>query len=73
MYATITSERRCPDCGENTHRVRRRFVDRVSSLFTPVQRYRCENPLCGWEGNLRVAQRPSSKALPPGGGATLND
>jgi predicted RNA-binding Zn-ribbon protein involved in translation (DUF1610 family) len=50
----------CPECSEQVHRVRRRFIDRVISLFKPVQRYRCLSPSCGWEGNM--AMTPDGKA-----------
>ena len=43
----------CPICGEIPDRIRRRAIDRALSLFVPVHRYRCINPLCGWEGNHR--------------------
>jgi hypothetical protein len=36
------------------NRIRRRFVDRVLSLFYPVHRYHCRSFACHWEGNLRV-------------------
>ena len=33
--------------------MRRHFTDRLLSLFVPMLRYRCEAPLCGWEGLVR--------------------
>jgi hypothetical protein len=33
-------------------RVRRRWPDRLVSLFRPVRRYRCCSIGCAWEGNL---------------------
>lgn len=51
----------CPRCGGSIYRIRRRFVDRVISLFTAVRRYRCTDCDCRWEGNLRperLARRP---------------
>lgn len=46
-------ERTCPDCNDFVYRVQRRFIDRLSSLIYPVQRYRCSSLGCLWEGNLR--------------------
>jgi hypothetical protein len=45
--------------------VRRRLIDRLVSLLTPVRRYRCHAKGwgCGWEGNLRVKRHA---ALTPG-------
>lgn len=47
-------ERVCPHCNGPVIRVRRRFIDRLLSLFLPVQRYRCRMKGwgCDWEGNL---------------------
>lgn len=46
----------CPRCKGSLIRIRRRLVDRVICLFTPVWRYRCNgdtgNPTCTWEGNV---------------------
>jgi len=44
---------RCPRCNGNIHRVHRHAVDRLISLYVPVQRYRCANDQCLWHG-LRV-------------------
>jgi hypothetical protein len=30
--------------------VQRHLADRMLSLFVTVFRYRCDEPLCGWEG-----------------------
>jgi hypothetical protein len=43
---------RCPRCNGPIWRIKRRLVDRIVSLLTPVRRYHCSN-YCGWEGNLR--------------------
>lgn len=43
----------CPRCGRPIRRVRRRFTDRLISLFVPVLRFRCEAAPCGWEGLIR--------------------
>ena len=44
----------CARCGGPVQRVRRRWIDRLMSLFGRRQRYRCYSMVCGWEGNLRV-------------------
>jgi hypothetical protein len=44
---------RCPRCSGNIHRVHRHALDRLISLYVPVQRYRCANDQCRWHG-LRV-------------------
>lgn len=48
------NEPHCPYCNGPVIRIRRRFVDRVLSVFMPVQRYRCHMKGwgCDWEGNL---------------------
>ncbi len=48
-----TTQRTCPQCGGSLDRMHRRLIDRLASLFAPVQRYRCRNFSCRWEGNLR--------------------
>jgi hypothetical protein len=45
---------RCPQCDGSMHRVHRHAVDRLISLYVPVQRYRCVNDQCLWHG-LRVS------------------
>jgi hypothetical protein len=47
-------------CTGSVDRIRRRPIDRIVSLFVPVQRYRCLNLACGWEGNLRPVARAAS-------------
>jgi hypothetical protein len=45
----------CPACGMGgLLRVRRRFIDRILSLFVGQRRFRCTHVGCQWEGNLRV-------------------
>ncbi len=44
----------CPDCGGYTFRVRRRYIDRLISLFKPVRRYQCQDYNCMWRGNILV-------------------
>jgi uncharacterized protein with PIN domain len=48
----------CPRCNGSVLRVRRRFVDRLVSLITPVHRFRCRAKGwgCDWEGNRRVTR-----------------
>ena len=43
----------CPQCNGEIHRVHRHAVDRLISLYVPVQHYRCANDQCLWHG-LRV-------------------
>ncbi len=54
------SGRSCPECHGPLDRIPRRFIDRVSSLFTPTQRYRCRGFSCRWEGNLRDPKAPDT-------------
>lgn len=42
----------CPMCRDRLIRARRRVVDRLRSLFSPVKRYRCANFACQWHGNI---------------------
>ena len=53
-YKRNSPERVCPHCKGPVERVRRHFMDRVVSLVTPVQRYRCRARGwdCTWEGTL---------------------
>ncbi len=44
----------CPRCHGNLIRRPRRFIDRLHSLFTPVQRYRCDRFSCRWIGNIQI-------------------
>jgi len=44
---------KCPECDRRTLAlIHRRPVDKMTSWFFPVRRYRCRNPECSWEGNL---------------------
>lgn len=44
----------CPMCGErDLIRIRRRFIDRIMSMFISLRRYRCTHSGCQWKGNLR--------------------
>lgn len=50
----------CPRCHGNLIRTPRRFIDRLRSLFTPVQRYRCDRFSCRWVGNHSLATTSSN-------------
>ena len=44
----------CPICGQSgLVRIRRRFIDRILNLFVRQRRFRCTQPGCQWQGNLR--------------------
>lgn len=44
----------CPICGgDGLIRIRRRFIDRIASMFLGLRRFRCTHSGCHWEGNLR--------------------
>jgi len=52
----------CPLCGQHgLIRIRRRLIDRILSLFVRQRRFRCTQPGCQWQGNLRekAARRKS--------------
>ncbi len=49
-----TARHVCPVCQGFVLRIARRPIDKLTSLFAPVQRYRCESFSCGWEGNFRL-------------------
>ncbi len=44
----------CPHCQGTVVRIRRRVVDRLISVVSPRQRFRCAAFGCGWEGTLRA-------------------
>lgn len=46
----------CPRCRGQVQRIPRRLIDRLMSLFSPVQRFRCPLPLCQWVGNLQCKE-----------------
>ena len=48
------TRRACPQCEQALDRIRRRPIDRLTSLFAPIRRYRCRNFTCRWEGNQKV-------------------
>lgn len=48
------SDRVCPQCAGDLMRTSRRSIDRLTSLFIPVHRYRCCRFSCQWQGNLRI-------------------
>ena len=43
---------RCPHCLGRAHRIQRRWLDRLFSVFVPVRRYWCYD--CHWQGSLRA-------------------
>lgn len=43
----------CPDCSSPVRRRRRRGVRRLYGLVFGVRSYRCQNPICNWQGWLR--------------------
>lgn len=45
---------RCLRCGDALIRIPRRPIDRLLSVIAPLQRFRCPNFKCQFEGNLRV-------------------
>lgn len=57
----------CPRCGGPIHRIHRKPLDRLISLYVPVRRYRCHNSACAWRG-LRVGKHQASahRAHPAG-------
>lgn len=69
MYQSSVVEIPCPRCQSVAYRVRRRWVDRLTSLFRPVRRYRCQEFRCAWEGNVPMAElqalRESRASHPP--------
>ncbi len=57
----IDNNCRCPVCGGYTVRIRRRKIDRLTSIFTPVYRFSCQYYYCQWQGNIAISklQKPS--------------
>ena len=55
----------CPACSQALIRVARQPIDRLASLFSPVQRYRCRQYDCQWEGTLHVGGQASGVPTPP--------
>ena len=53
LYLSV-SRHTCPLCAGQLQRTRRRFVDRITSLFAPARRYRCQRFNCQWEGNYHT-------------------
>ncbi|MBI3430960.1 MAG: hypothetical protein HY018_01955 [Hydrogenophilales bacterium] len=50
----------CPICGQSgLIRIRRRFIDRILNLFVRQRRFRCTQPGCQWQGNLRRKRSPA--------------
>ncbi len=51
---TSTDEYTCPLCGlPGLARIPRRFIDHILGLFVRQRRFRCTQPGCQWQGNLR--------------------
>ena len=48
------SDKACPKCGQELHRIHRAPGDRLIGYFLPMRRYVCRNPECGWTG-LRIS------------------
>ena len=44
---------KCPICSGYAVRIRRRYTDRIISLFVSVHRYKCQDQHCQWQGNIR--------------------
>ena len=57
----------CPLCHGSLVRTWRRPVDRFTSLFVPVQRFKCDAFSCQWEGNLRLIGHSDRAASGLGG------
>ena len=55
----------CPLCSSELRRTWRRPVERFTSLFLPLHRYRCGNFSCQWEGNFRVHALSAKGAVTP--------
>lgn len=49
MFSTTIS---CPCCRKFAHRIKRKMVNRLVSLFKPVRRYHCNS--CDWEGAITL-------------------
>lgn len=47
------SDKACPRCGKELHRVHRASGDRLIGFFLPMRRYLCTSTDCGWTG-LRI-------------------
>lgn len=59
-YLNVNSRYVCVQCRGNLIRIPRRPIDRFWSLFTPVQRFRCNQFSCQWIGNLPIDGKTSS-------------
>ena len=55
-YGCRSIDHHCPKCAGNIVRIRRHWPDRlIGKLFGLMQRFRCEQFDCHWEGILLVA------------------
>ncbi len=52
--------RDCPVCSGKLRKIHRRRIDRILSVFYPVERFSCRNDSCGWEGNVRIPTEPQN-------------
>lgn len=50
----VTTNCKCPLCAGYTVRIRRCYLDRIISLFSPVYRYQCQDLKCKWQGKVSV-------------------
>ncbi len=50
MTMSRFTERKCPRCGGDLHRIHRRWRDRLLNRFLPVRRYQCKERDCRWHG-----------------------
>lgn len=68
MYQGSVIEVHCPRCNAVAFRVHRRWVDKLTSLFRPVRRFRCQEFRCGWEGNVPLSELHAQgvgRSVPP--------
>ena len=69
-FAAVSRSIRCPHCHGCAHRIPRRPIDRIVSLFAQVRRYWCYE--CNWQGNLRAANAlPFGRRAPSPASASL--
>ena len=63
-YGCRSIDHHCPKCAGNIVRIRRRWPDRlISKLFAPMQRFRCEQFGCHWEGIWQVANKENTSPV----------
>jgi len=54
QYSSLTDLRHCPDCNATVEPTWRTPSDKLVHLLVPVQRYRCTQLPCRWEGVFRI-------------------